>query len=105
MNRLANRKITPTPANRARYATRPMEEPTAVSISDFLFQARRDRQGLAAGEPGIEVVPVHHFRLAELPTQVHHTTIHHRGKVDQSIDRTFRLHAKFTQLVDIFLQL
>src|SRR5262245_8715851 len=55
---------------------------------------------LAAGDSGVQLVPVHHLRLAESPAEVNLSAIHEAIKIAETAVRPFELDAKLIQLVD-----
>ena len=49
-------------------------------------------------------MPVHDFRLAQLPAEIDRPAIEHGREVDQPLGTVLGLDAQLTQFVDVFLQ-
>ena len=59
-----------------------------------------EREQLAAGDTGVELVPVHHLGLAKSPAKVNLSAVHDAVKIAESAVRSLELDAEPVQLVD-----
>jgi hypothetical protein len=55
---------------------------------------------LASREAGVELMPVHHFRLAKAPAEKHFPAIHDAAEIAKAI-RAFELDSQTPELLDI----
>src|SRR4051794_725997 len=98
-NRWTRMKPAPTGTNRSRYATRGvMRHPVGWGDPGTSAPARVGGQLLAAGEAGVQLVPVGDLRLAQPPAQEDLAAVEQAAEVDQAGHLVLQLHAQRLQL-------
>src|SRR5438552_16073837 len=98
-------KKTATTTNSAMYPTSSVMNILQLRQNSELLIGHFQSDLTPARKAGIQLVPMRHLRLTQLPAQVHLAFAHHGGKVDESCVEVFNLDAEFLKLLDVFAYL